>query len=739
MSTYQFVQLRSKQNPSLLDFPIVPLEALVLSVDNLSTRARICLLDENGKVPQANLSVEGLPGVYLTAMSSSPPGSPALGDKYFNTTDHKIHTAVQGGGGIEWNAGAAPQDTAIYALPGNTLYVKSVSGGVANLTPVGSTPQPQQLDWLPTVTGCRTPNTAYEAGDKAAYPGQPEWYMEATSAGTTSDVLPLWPLNPVSGSTVIYDGTVTWQLNQICALHRQASFEAEGTVRVWSDLSQRLPEDDNVYVPTVEAMKEWVRDYLRDHLENLVVVQCDCSGGGNPEGTLQYPAPTVTASIPNGTPTNQNVVLTATYHSSITQPKYSVDGEQTWQIYVDGVTVSANNTTVYFQGFDDRDNYSEVASYTVTNIDKTAPTATVAYSPSTWTNGNVTATVSFSQDTAEAGYHLYGDDIEPTSDWTLLTLTTVGNKKVGEVTITDNCIPAVAAVDAAGNQSGAIVFSNVTWIDRVAPVIGPAEYGIPGTHGTYYSYRDINIHATKESGAPIASYWFKLGGSASDETGWTKTNTSATSCSYRCTQNGTLYVRVYDAAGNYAAEDYVMDYINSSTPPVPTVSHSPTAATNGSVTVTATSNDASVVRMYYKLPGQSAYSYEDSNTVTKTVTQNGTCFFYVVNNAATQSGIVSHNITNIDTVPPTVLLDYDGESPLGQILVTATLANSENFPISLQFKRNEGDAWGTSYAYDPNAPLINNGWYRYYATDGVGNTGETIIHITNIIEQEERD
>ena len=739
--------MHSKQTPSLLDFPIVPLEAIVLSVDALSTRARLCLLDENGFVPQANLSVNALPGVNLTAISASPPGSPALGDKYFNTTDHMIHTAVQNGGSISWDAGSAPVETAIYALPGNTLYIKSVISGVTFLSPVGSQLQPQQLAWLPSVTGCRTPNTAYDVGDKAAYPGQPEWYLLATAAGTTGDQLPLWPSDPVSGATVIYDGTVTWQLNQIPGSNSQATFEANGTVRVWSNLSQHIPEDDHVYVPTVEAMREYIHDYLRDHLEDLVVVQCNCSGGGSSSANPMelYLAPVITPSIPNTTPTAQNIVLTAEFDPAVTQKKYSTDGQETWLDYpVGGATVTANNKTVHFQGFDDIGNWTAVASYTVTNIDRQAPGMTYTWSPALtqWTNGNVTLSMTMTGEPYEADYKLWDLD-EPDmdlwgDDYTALTLSGTGSTKTATINITDNCNPVIHIADEAGNIA-VFVPGTVTRIDRTAPTITGSAILAPGgttpAANTWYTSKTARVSASKPADtAPIAEYWFKMNGTAADTTGWTKSATSAASCSYNCTATGTCYVRVYDAAGNYAATSMAIDYVNNTAPVSPTITPSTTAATNQDVTLTAVS-DASAVYIYYKRPSDTNYSSSAGSSAVVTASSNGTYWFYAVNNANTKSTSKSYAVNNIDKTGPTInLTDYDTEHTLAESYITATVAAPDTgATIYWRWKEAGSNTWSNWTQYTTQLLIGDNGTYEFKAADALGNESTTSLTFNNLV------
>ena len=73
-------------------------------------------------------------------------------------------------------------------------------------------------------------------------------------------------------------------------------------------------------------------------------------------------------------PTNQDIVLTADFADDIelAQSLYRLGEAGEWTAYVDGVTVT-ENCTVYFKAVDATGNESEIASYTVANIDKVAP------------------------------------------------------------------------------------------------------------------------------------------------------------------------------------------------------------------------------------------------------------------------------------------------------------------------------------------------------------------------------
>ena len=69
--------------------------------------------------------------------------------------------------------------------------------------------------------------------------------------------------------------------------------------------------------------------------------------------------------------TNKNVMVTATFSSSITQKEYSVDNKN-WKNYTSGIVMHENGA-VYFRGTDKNGVATDVISYQVTNIDKIVP------------------------------------------------------------------------------------------------------------------------------------------------------------------------------------------------------------------------------------------------------------------------------------------------------------------------------------------------------------------------------
>ena len=92
-------------------------------------------------------------------------------------------------------------------------------------------------------------------------------------------------------------------------------------------------------------------------------------------GPADTTAPTVSNIKASTTkPTSRSVTVTATFKDNIeiAQSLYRIGEIGDWTAYEKGVTVT-ENTTIYFKAIDTSGNESQIASYSVKNIEKTAP------------------------------------------------------------------------------------------------------------------------------------------------------------------------------------------------------------------------------------------------------------------------------------------------------------------------------------------------------------------------------
>ena len=164
-------------------------------------------------------------------------------------------------------------------------------------------------------------------------------------------------------------------------------------------------------------------------------------------------APVASADVTK--PTNGKVTVTAEFSADSIAKEYSLNNKD-WTAYTEGITFSEVGT-VYFRGKDEAGNYSEVTSYTVSNIDTDMPDAPVAAADITaWTNGNVTISAAFSEDSIVKEYSLNNKDWQTYEDGVVLSA---------------NGTAYFRGQDEAGNYSEVASYV-VNNIDKTAPAAG---------------------------------------------------------------------------------------------------------------------------------------------------------------------------------------------------------------------------------------------------------------------------
>ncbi|WP_162341489.1 S-layer homology domain-containing protein [Paenibacillus paridis] len=177
-------------------------------------------------------------------------------------------------------------------------------------------------------------------------------------------------------------------------------------------------------------------------------------------------------------PTNDMVTVTVTYASDATIKEYKLGLDGTWAAYNAPILV-ADNETVYARGSDSLGNVSPVSSYMVSNIDRSAPTGTVAFAAYTSpANGN--------QQAVEA---------------TLTTnepVTLTNNNGASSYIFYENGSFTFTFVDAAGNQGAATAV-----VSTIVTSGGGTDSGNTGSTGS--GNGTTAIPPAKPSPAPEAN------------------------------------------------------------------------------------------------------------------------------------------------------------------------------------------------------------------------------------------
>lgn len=428
----------------------------------------------------------------------------------------------------------------------------------------------------------------------------------------------------------------------------------------------------------IYAVKAWTTGTTNRGL--MFIAECEASDGDylwrgfatkeyttssyRPYAVIKYTndttPPTIESIKPNTEKwTNEAVRLTVTASDNVYEEggisKYSFFySDDTWQTkkYKD----FTENRKVYVRVKDLAGNISERKSYTITNYDPEKPKATITLSPTSWTNGNVTATIKMTDNAAIAKYTING---------TTTTLDADGSECITSKTVTKtfsaNSTVSVSVTDAAGNTCST-VSKSFTNIDKTKPSATITLSPTTPTKG--------NVTATIKMTDNAALYSYILDGSdAVSISGTSKTITKTYS------KNQTISLTVKDAAGNSYTTTKDITNIDKTKPSV-TITLSPTSWTNGNVTATIKMTD-NVGLKSYSLDGAAAVSISGtSKTITKSYAANATINITVTDTAG-NSVSASKSFANIDKTKPSATITLSPASWTNGN-VTATIKMTDN-------------------------------------------------------------
>jgi len=420
-------------------------------------------------------------------------------------------------------------------------------------------------------------------------------------------------------------------------------------------------------------------------LQSITVIVLDeASGDPGPK------KPIVSADITE--PTNQDVLVSATFGKTSTVREYSKDGE-TWYNYTGPVKFEENGT-VYFRGKDEEGVLSKIAAYTVSNIDKTAPDKPVVSAVvTTPTNGDVLVSATFSEDSVVREYSL-----DNGKTW---------NQYIGSVWFEENGTICFRAADAVGNVSDVTLYT-VSNIDKTAPDKPVASADI-----TAPTNANVLVSATFSEDSVVREYSLDNGKT------WTAYTEAIT-----FTENGTVCFRAKDAVGNQS-EITRLEVTNIENCIVlrPSASADVVDPTNGNVLVSAVFSENSVVKEY-SLDGTNWQAY----TTAILFTANGTAYFRGTDAEGNQSDITRYYVTNIDRTPPAKPSPCANiTTPTnGDVLVSAAFSQDSTVrQYSL-----DNTNWST---YSSSIRVSENGSIFFRGMDAAGNVSETAeCKVTNI-------
>ncbi|MDF2866404.1 MAG: hypothetical protein K0R72_1222 [Clostridia bacterium] len=350
-----------------------------------------------------------------------------------------------------------------------------------------------------------------------------------------------------------------------------------------------------------------------------------------------------------------------------------------WTSFTSGSTITKSGMTgTYYLWIKVVDNAGNIL-VTKSNAfvaDNTPPAnPTISASPTAWTNGNVTVTITYPADASVKEYSTNG------TTWSVYTAPVV--------IITNNTTVYARAADMSGNQSGQSTIT-VANIDKILPTV---TYGTNG--GTNLKTASTTVIANDLGGSNISSseYIWDTQNSVTPSSGWTVFTSGNTITKSMVTGSYYLWVKVVDNAGNnFVTKSNV--FVLDNTPPInPAMSASPTGWTNGNVTITITYPvDMSVKE--YSTNGTTWSAYTAPVVVS---TNNTTVYARGSDASGNQSGQSTITVTNIERIAPSVpTVNFNGYTPgtWTSAAITLNLSSTDaNSGINKYQWSNNGTTW----------------------------------------------
>ena len=384
-------------------------------------------------------------------------------------------------------------------------------------------------------------------------------------------------------------------------------------------------------------------------------------------------APVATASTTD--PTNQDVIVTATFSEDSVQRRYGIvrDGYETWYDYTeDGVVVSENDT-ILFEAVDAAGNGSPITRFTVDNIDRVPPEAPVASVAAAEGFEGVLVSALFSEDSVTKEYSFDGKEWSPYQD-------AVPVREIGTTVF-------FRGTDAAGNPSAVTDFTVNSFAVGPAAPVAKADVTAP-------TNQNVTVTATFDPEAALNQF------------SWDGRTWETYTDDIQFDKNNTVYFRSLDDEGNSSAiTTFVVANIDRVPPDAPLAYADINELTNKNVTVFATYSEDSVVRVYSLARDgyETWYDYTDEGVV---LSSNDTIRFGAEDAAGNYSALTEFTVSNIDTTPPA--------API------ASVAAAETFEGVLVSARFSDDSITQEFSFDRNE------WQPYQGSVQVTEIGTTV-------------
>jgi uncharacterized membrane protein YjjB (DUF3815 family) len=426
--------------------------------------------------------------------------------------------------------------------------------------------------------------------------------------------------------------------------------------------------------------------------------------------------PVVTAT--NGGVTTSSITVNAVANDTggsllnVSSYQYSNDDGVTWTAASSAVNYTFTGLTAgtYNCRVKVSDNAGNIAiSNTVAITTTSVGTVSMSATPTSWTNGNVTVTITYPTEIVTKEYSLDG---------------TTWNTYTAAVVFSANGTVYARGFDAGNNQTAQATMT-VANIDKTLPVVTATNGGATTSSVT------VNAVASDTGGSLLnaSSYQYSKDNGAT----WTAaslavnyTFTGLTAGTYNCR------VKVSDNAGNIAISNTVA--ITTTSVGTVSMSATPTSWTNGNVTVTIT-YPAEIVTKEYSTNGTTWSTY----TAAIVVSANGTVYARGYDAGNNQTAQATITITNIEKIAPTVVFGTNGATNIATASTTVTVSDTGGSNINtstLQY------IWDTQNVTTPSSgwtvftngttltKTASSGTY-YLWIKGSDNAGNTVVTKTN--------
>jgi hypothetical protein len=407
--------------------------------------------------------------------------------------------------------------------------------------------------------------------------------------------------------------------------------------------------------------------------------------------------PVITAT--NGGATTSSVTVTAVASDAggsainAASYQYSKDNGTTWTAVTSSTsyTFSSITTGTYQCKVKVADNALNTTTSSAVAITTTGlGTIALAASPTGWTNGNVTVTITYPTEVVTKQYSTDG------TTWFAYTVPVV-------VTVNNTTVYA-KGLDAGGNQTTQATLT-VANIDKTVPVVTASNGGATTSSVT------VTAVASDTGGSAINSSSYQY--SKDNGTTWTAV-TNSTSYTFSSITTGTYQckVKVADNALNSTTSSAVA--ISTTPLGVVTLAASPTVWTNGNVSVTIT-YPTGIITKQYSTDGTTWNAY----TVPVVVTVNNTTVYAKgLDAGGNQTTQATLTVANIDRTIPTVSNCTYSTTSQTTGIVTATIYISDT----------QSGPQQATQTYN----FSVNGSYTFTFYDVAGNSSTYVASVSNI-------